>query len=148
VAVDEDTLDTFHGSFRRCQASAGFFPLFYEKFIGAHPEVAEKFVGVDMRKQYFVLQASLHMVALSSHDNQAAQLYLAKVAERHSQRQLNIAPGLYDVWLNCLIAAVAEVDPRYSPAVERAWREVLSAGIAFMQSRYAAAAPGSPAEPA
>jgi hypothetical protein len=61
---------------------------------------------------------------------------LSKMAERHSRRGLNIEPRFYAPFIESLIASVAECDPEYSPAVERAWREAIAPGVAYMQSRY------------
>lgn len=50
---------------------------------------------------------------------------------RHAR--LGVDAQLYDLWLECLIATVAETDPEYSPIVESSWREGLKPGIARMK---------------
>ena len=141
MAFDEDTIEVFHDSFRRCQNSPAFVARFYDRFISANPEVAAKFAGVEMRKQRKVLQASLLMVMLACQGNDAAQQYLGSIAARHARTQLDIRPDLYDLWLECLIETVAEMDPRFSDAVEQAWRQVMAHGISYMKSRYDTTAP-------
>ena len=141
MGLGEETFEAFHASLRRCQASPDFIARFYDKFVSAHPAVAAKFAGVDMRKQAVVLHASLHMVALASHGNETAELYLSAVAKKHSRAELDIPSELYDLWLESLMKAVADSDPHFSAAIERAWREILASGIAFMRSRYAPADP-------
>ena len=141
MKLSEETIEAFHDSLSRCQASRDFIARFYDKFVGSHPAVAAKFAGVNMRKQAAVLHASLHMVVLASQNNEAAELYLSKIAEKHARSRLDIAPELYDFWLESLMETVAESDPHYSAAIERAWRDILASGIAFMRSRYDAAGP-------
>ena len=136
MALDEHTVETFHDSLDRCQATPTFFANFYDRFIRAHPEVAAKFARTDMRKQQWVLQASLHMIMLASQGNGASQVYLARVAERHSRRHLDIPPEMYDLWLQCLVETVAEIDPRFNEDVRLAWRRVMASGISYMKSGY------------
>ena len=57
-------------------------------------------------------------------------------SERHSREDLDIRPGLYDLWLAALLQAVAGCDPEHTPQIEVAWRDTLSAGIEYMRSRY------------
>ena len=44
----------------------------------------------------------------------------------------------YDLWLECLIEAVSEFDPNYSPAIEKAWRKTMQTGIYHMRAAYEA----------
>jgi len=55
---------------------------------------------------------------------------------RHSRRDLDIPPALYAPFIESLIATVQRNDPEFSSAVERAWRETLAPGVAYMQARY------------
>src|SRR5262249_18015906 len=61
---------------------------------------------------------------------------LPRIAARHSKKDLDIRPGLYDTWLECLIATVRTQDPQFSAEVETAWRETLAFGITYMRERY------------
>ncbi|MDA0578312.1 MAG: globin [Verrucomicrobia bacterium] len=134
--LDEATIETFQGSFRRCQTASGFFALFYDKFLATSPEVAAHFRNTDLRKQSMVIQASFQMMLLAAMKNGAATTYLHNIAERHSRQQLNIRPALYDLWLQSLLATVAETDVEFDQRVEDAWMAVLEPGIAYMKSRY------------
>ena len=62
--------------------------------------------------------------------------YLLKLAERHGRRGAEIPPGLYSVWLDCLVETVRQFDSKFNEEVETAWRVVFSKGIKFMTSRY------------
>ena len=61
---------------------------------------------------------------------------LTRVAERHSRRDLDIPPALYGPFLESLIATVGRCDPEFSSAVERAWRETVAPGMAYMRAKY------------
>lgn len=136
MAPGADLTDLFHDSLTRCQNDPDFFEAFYSAFIHSSPEVAAKFTHVDMHKQHHMLQASFYMVMLASQGQEAAQLYLDKVAEKHSRTGFDIRPELYELWLASLLATVAATDPRWNPALETAWREMMAYGIRYMQSRY------------
>ncbi|MGJ7462246.1 globin [Halomonas sp. MA07-2] len=112
-----------------------FFAAFYERFLAASPEVAVKFRHTDMARQRAMLKKSFyHLLAFyaSSH----ADYYLQEVAVSHSRAQLDIAPALYDLWLETLIDTVRAYDDQFDDEVELAWRLVMTPGIVFMTFHY------------
>ncbi|MFO7649132.1 globin [Halomonas campaniensis] len=112
-----------------------FFAAFYERFIAASPEVAVKFRHTDMARQRAMLKkAFYHLLAFyaSSH----ADYYLKEVAVSHSRAHLDIAPPLYDLWLEALIDTVRVYDEQFDAEVELAWRLVMTPGIVFMTFHY------------
>lgn len=136
MALNDDMTAVFHDSFTRCKSNPDFFRTFYDEFTHSSSEVAAKFSHVDMKKQYQMLQASIYMIMLASQSQDDASLYLGKIAEKHSRRDLDIHPELYELWLTSLLSAVARTDPLWDLSVEMAWHEMMSYGISFMQSRY------------
>lgn len=112
-----------------------FFAAFYERFIAASPEVAAKFRHTDMAHQQAMLKkAFYHLLAFyaSSH----ADYYLQEVAISHSRAHLDIAPPLYDLWLEALIDTVRVFDEQFDAEVELAWRLVMTPGIVYMTFHY------------
>lgn len=89
-----------------------------------------------MHHQKMMLHASLYMIMLAAQNNDAAFVYLERVAKRHSKSALDIKPELYDIWLETLIETVSEIDTIFNANVENAWREVMNYGIAYMKSQY------------
>jgi len=136
--VSERMLETFHDSLRRCQAHPRFMPLFYSRFIDENKEVAEKFVGSDMKAQHLMLEASLQMVMLASSGKDAAQLFLKRVAQTHAKSERDIPPSLYACWLDSLLSTVEDIDPEHTADVAVAWRTVMRFGIEFLTARYEA----------
>lgn len=133
--MDDRTVELFNDSLERCQGGP-FLERFYELFLASSDEVRKKFAGVDMRNQQRMLKVSLYMLMLASQKGVGGEEYIEKVAQRHSRKERDISPQLYEVWLDCLMQAVGECDPYFNADVERAWRDVLKPGIEFMISRY------------
>ncbi len=112
-----------------------FFSQFYDRFIPSSPEVTALFEGVDMKRQRKIIEASLaYMSEFAAFLTKTDPL--ERLAERHSRRGIDVAPALYEVWLDMLVETVRESDPEYSDEVGLAWRVVMSPGIAFMKAHY------------
>lgn len=126
----------FNDSLERCRQDPRFFERFYDAFSSASTEVAAMFASTDMRHQRRSMEASLYMVVLASQGDDAAEVYLSQIAKRHGRSELNIHPGLYDLWEACLIETARAVDPYFTPEVEASWRHILSFGVQYMKARY------------
>lgn len=136
MSASEDDLERFNDSLNRCNVKADFTERFYTRFMAASPAAAEKFRGADMTKQQRMLRGSLYMMISAAHGKADGLAHLGDIARRHGRSDRDIAPELYDVWLDCLLDTVRECDPRATPEVEAAWRTVLRSGIEFMKARY------------
>jgi len=126
----------FTDSLARCLARPAFLTRFYRRFIASSDEVADKFRDTDMDKQKAALSASLYLTTLALEGGEAAMAYMDNVARRHAHAHLDIRPELYDTWLECLVATVAEHDPEFSAEVEGAWRDAMQFSIEYMRRRY------------
>jgi hemoglobin-like flavoprotein len=133
-----DPVDVFRRSLHRCLGDPSFIESFYERFVGSSEEVRERFKNTDMKRQVRMLEDSLFVlaVAVQSGAESPARGSLPGIAERHSSRDLDIKPELYDVWLEALIETAGRYDPEFAPEIEEAWRGTLAAGIEYMRSRY------------
>jgi hemoglobin-like flavoprotein len=136
--MDPRARDAFLASFNRCRAAAGFLEAFYERFVGSSEEIRAKFAGTDMKRQVRMLEDSLFVVAVAvqGEEGSLARSELPRIAARHSRKDLDIRPALYDLWLECLIETVRTHDPQFSPEVEAAWRGTLAFGVDYMRARY------------
>jgi len=136
--MDPRSRAAFLASFNRCRAAAGFLEDFYRRFIASSEEIRAKFAGTNMKRQVQMLEDSLYViaVAIQGEEGSLARGDLPRIAARHSRKDLDIRPGLYDLWLECLIEAVRTHDPQFSGEVEAAWRETLAVGIDYMRARY------------
>jgi hemoglobin-like flavoprotein len=135
----KDYLTFFHESYDRAVESESrrdeFLEAFYETFMSKSDEIAAKFAHTDMQRQKEMLDHSLcHMVDFSV-QRQATE-ELRKIAERHSVSQIDIDPGLYDIWLDSLIETAQLFDALFTEEIELAWRVVLAPGIVYMKFKY------------
>jgi hemoglobin-like flavoprotein len=132
----KDYMAYFEESYRRLTRDSGvrgdFIERFYERFIAGSPDVARRFELTDMRRQQLMLARSLDEMARFSKDRRAPET-LRRTAARHGPGDLGIPPGLYDQWLESLLASVREFDPECSDEVLLAWRIVLAPGIEYMR---------------
>lgn len=130
---------TFDRSYDRVLSKSAvqpnFFDVFYERFINSSPVVKEKFKNTDMKRQRAMLEKSLHYIAYLF-TSQEIYSYIQEIAELHNKKNLNIAPELYDLWLESLIDTVREFDSNFDDDVELAWRLSLARGIAYMKFMY------------
>ncbi len=134
-----DLEQIFDASYERVMAreldGRRFINAFYERFINADPRVREKFAHTDMSRQIAMLEKSLHYLAYLF-STQEIYGYIENTARIHGREQHDIPPDLYDMWLEQLIATVAEFDPEFDRKVELAWRLSLARGITYMKFMY------------
>ena len=123
-------------SFGRCGLNPNFMDTFYKNFLASSPEIADLFKNTDFQKQKKMLQMSLNMLITHAMGTGLVEGYLQQLAEKHSRANLNIEPRHYGAWLNSLMAAVKQYDPKYSPELEKAWRTCLAPGIELLKSKY------------
>jgi hemoglobin-like flavoprotein len=135
--VERRLVESFVASLKRCLGTPGFMDNFYESFVSSSEEVREKFRNTDLQRQARMLSDSLYVlaVAVQGQAGSPARGELPRLAERHSRRDLDIGPHLYDHWLACLIDTARSHDPQFTPEIEAAWRATLGAGIDYMKAR-------------
>jgi len=134
-----EPIDLFRGSLKRCLATPHFLGSFYEAFVASSDEVREKFKNTDFDRQTRMLADSLYALAVAAQAKKSgspAWSDMPRLAARHSRADLDIRPGLYDHWLDCLVDTARRHDPEFSPEIEAAWRATLAPGIEYMRSQY------------
>jgi hemoglobin-like flavoprotein len=136
--VERRLVESFLASLKRCLATPGFMESFYQSFVSSSEEVREKFRNTDLQRQARMLSDSLYVlaVAVQGQTGSPARGELPRLAERHSRKDLDIRPPLYDHWLACLIDTARGHDPQFTPEIEAAWRATLGAGIDYMKGHY------------
>ena len=123
-------------SLARCLDDSRFLDRFYELFVSSSDAVADKFRNTDFDNQKRVLASSLYLMIMAMEGGDAAVAYMERIATRHGRNDLDIRPEMYDVWLDCLVCAASECDPKFSDEIEQDWREVMRFGIEFMRKRH------------
>jgi truncated hemoglobin YjbI len=111
------------------ESADAFFEAFYQRFL-SDDGIAELFRGTDMRRQAAMLRKSFfHLAGFYVTSSPSGEL--ERMARVHYR--LGIGAELYDVWLDSLIATVAEFDPECDEATELAWRLALMPGVTYMK---------------
>lgn len=132
-ALPTETIQLAEESLRRC-AGDSFFQAFYRRLLTVDAVTREKFAHTDFSRQNKVLQHGLGLLfTYAKHGNPAL---LDRIATRHDQRDLDIAPSYYPHFVESLLHTVREFDPQYSADVEDAWKRSMSPGIAFIAERH------------
>jgi hypothetical protein len=130
--------ELFMASLKRCLASPEFLLDFYAFFMDSSDEVRAKFAKTDFKVQTRVLADSFWAMSVAAQGPRTSAAWgdLPRLAARHGRSDLDIRPGLYDTWLDCLIQAVRKHDVHFSGEVEAAWRTTLAPGIEYMRAKY------------
>ncbi|MGD9719919.1 MAG: globin domain-containing protein [Pirellulales bacterium] len=123
-------------SYHRCEAAGGLFDSFYEIFFAKSPEIPPMFEKTDMERQKQDAMASILMALRLASGDLIARQYIQQIAETHSRRGYRIRPELYDLWLDALCEAIVRHDPKYSPDLEKNWRQAMRPAIDLMIADY------------
>jgi hemoglobin-like flavoprotein len=118
-------------SFTRVR-NAGLAKRFYELFLAADPRFKEMFRKTDFIKQGELLTHGI-LVLLQYADGAATgEMAVRRIGELHRPDKINVTPDMYPIWVDCLMKAISEIDPEFTPELERQWRRALQKGIDTM----------------
>lgn len=132
-ALPTETIQLAEESLRRCAGDA-FFQAFYRRLLSVDAATRDKFAKTDFSRQNKVLQHGLGLLfTYAKHGNPAL---LDRIATRHDQRDLDIAPSYYPHFVESLLHTVREFDPKFDAATEDAWKRSVAPGIGFIVDHY------------
>lgn len=134
--VDRTTTAVAKASYDRCCEATDFLPAFYRNFLAACPDAVPRFAHTDFEQKNKLLRHAIGLLLVFPNHPVTEPTLLARVAERHSRRDLNIPPTLYRPFIDALIDTVKQFDREYSRAVEAAWRATLAPGVEYMRSKH------------
>jgi hemoglobin-like flavoprotein len=134
--IDKATTSVAKASYERCCGSPDFLLTFYRNFLAACPPAGPLFARTNFEQQTKLLRHAIGLLLIFPTQPTNEQPLLARVAERHSRRDLNIDPSLYRPFIDSLIETVKHFDPEYTPAVEAAWRATVAPGVEYMKSKH------------
>ena len=106
-----------------------FYSRFYDNLLAAAPEVKHHFKGIDMDRQYSMLNRAIHALLEFDPQSSKVQERMAEMAARHAR--LGLTHRHYDVFLQTLLKTIEECGET-DPARLAAWRGTLTPGIEFM----------------
>lgn len=134
--IDQAIPSLAKASYERCCQAPDFLQAFYRNFLAACPEAEPLFAHTDFDRQTKLVRHAIGLLLVFPTQVRDGPALLARVAERHSRRDLGIEPALYGPFIDALIDTVKRFDPECTPAVEAAWRATVAPGVAYMKSRY------------
>jgi hemoglobin-like flavoprotein len=134
--VDKAVTALAKASYDRCCKAPDFLQAFYRNFLTACPEAAPRFAHTDFDQQIKLLRHAIGLLLIYPTQPIKEPTLLARVAERHSRRDLDIDPALYHPFIEALIHTVKQYDGECTPAVEAAWRETVAPGVEYMRSKH------------
>jgi hemoglobin-like flavoprotein len=123
-------------SYERCNADEQFFRDFYRNFFTNCPEVEPMFAKTDFTRQHQLLKHAIGLLLIFPNQSSAEPTILTRVAERHSQRELDVDPAWYPKFVDSLIETARSHDPEFTSETEEAWRQAVAKGVAYMQAQY------------
>ena len=135
-AVDRETMAVAKASYDRCCTVPRFFEDFYSTFFARCPPAKPMFERTDFERQRKLLRHAFGLLLIFPKQPAGEPTILARVAERHSRRELGVDPSLYHPFIDALIDTVRRCDPDFTPAVEDAWRRTVRRGVEYMQAKY------------
>lgn len=123
-------------SYDRCCTAPDFLQTFYRNFLTVCPEAAPRFAHTNFEQQTKLLRHAIGLLLIFPTQPAREPTLLARLAERHSRRDLNIEPAFYRPFIDALLATVKQFDGECTPAVEAAWRETVTPGVEYMKSKH------------
>ncbi|MGH7675595.1 MAG: globin domain-containing protein [Gemmatimonadales bacterium] len=128
--IDDSVVATAKASYDRCCAVPAFFQAFYTTFFEACPEAKPLFARTNFERQNRLLRHAIGLLLIFPRQPEGEPTLLTRIAERH--REIGIEPRLYAPFVDSLMATVRRYDPECTPAVERAWRDTVGMGVAYL----------------
>lgn len=134
--MDAKVTQAARASYERCRNMPSFFEAFYQTFFEVCPQAKPLFTRTDFERQHRLLQHAIGLLLIFPSQPDTDPVLLRRVAERHSRRDLDVHPSLYEPFIDSLIATVERFDPEFTPDLARAWRNAVAKGVEYMQSKY------------
>ena len=121
----------------RCMKQDNFAILFYKNLFFLNPLIEESFKNTDWEHQHKALYFAIdHLIGFFKEDDQIHHRHIARIAETHSQKNLNIHPHSYYYWIDAMVLTIKEMDPLWEKKFEFYLRECLFFPVSFIISLY------------
>lgn len=133
----EQKVDLVNESFSRASSLPKFANVFYSKLFYLNPKIKEYFKNTDFTHQEKALMHGLRfMMGFLDSKDKSARINLARIAETHSHKNMNIHPHDYYYWGEALILTVKECDHLWFEDLKYYWKEVVFLPVSFIISQY------------
>lgn len=133
----DDRFDDIQASYGRCLRQNQFIDRFYEILMDSHPDIQPMFQRTHFGQQRKALRRGIS-IALSFASGSASVLHsMNEMAAIHSRNgHAPVEPAYYRYWLDSLIQALEETDPRFNPKLEQRWRLAMEKTTEYFSKHY------------
>lgn len=122
-------------SYKRCVKTPTFFDRFYDTFLAASPMIAPLFKNTNFVKQKELLRLGLSIMVMFNEGQEVGKVVLTRIGKSHGVKEMNIDRNLYKFWIESIVSAVKECDPKFTPEIGREWHTAMEKGVEFMISQ-------------
>lgn len=135
-----DRYDDVQASYGRSLRNKEFISRFYEILMESHQDIHPMFQRTDFGRQRKALRRGISIAISFAAGSDSAQISMDDMADIHSAAgRAPVDPKYYQYWLDSLISALAEMDPRFSPRLETRWRQAMQKTIDYFSNSYQSA---------
>lgn len=113
---------------------------FYDAFLARDPEVRRLFAHTDFDRQRDLFLHGIYSLIDYARGGATGRMGIRRLSRIHGAGGMNITRRMYDLWIQCLLDALREHDPEWSPELRVRWEQVLRLGIDAMLEAGAAQA--------
>ncbi len=123
-------------SYGRACLKPEFFDRFYDIFFQSNPSLKPMFAKTDFKKQKESLRTGVAMLLAHVEGKPIGTMTLDRIGMSHSKKKMNISPNLYQYWIDSLVKAAKECDPKFTTDLELRWQKVCRAGVDYIAAKY------------
>jgi hemoglobin-like flavoprotein len=134
--IDPESLNAAHASYERASAKEEFFATFYANFFKICPDARPRFSQTNFERQHKLLHHAIGLLLIYPKQHGDQPNLLSRLAHRHGRKGMDIPAGMYPPFVDALILSLRQFDPAFTDELERAWRDILATGVAYMRSKY------------
>jgi hemoglobin-like flavoprotein len=134
MGTETDVVAAAQASYERCLRKPQFLHHFYDTLLASDDQISAIFEKTEFKKQTRLLQHAIGLLFIYA--KRPNPVLLERLAERHSNSDLDIDPAFYENWVDSLVETAEQHDPEFTPEVGEAWRESMKPGVDYMISKY------------
>lgn len=124
-------------SYGRCLAEGNFLEGFYEIFKASHPDIRVMFEETNFEVHRVALRRGISMSIWYAAGSTLSHELTDRIAANHSRNgRAPVPPHLYPFWVDSLVQAVEEMDPKATPQLLARWREAMGSVTTAFAQRY------------
>lgn len=129
--------EPIQASYGRCLRDRNFITGFYARLQACDPQIEAMFARTKWPQQQKALRRGISAALTYAGGSTIVQGMMEQMAEVHSRRgRAPVPPEFYRYWMDSLMAAVREHDPKLTPELEAGWRGALEVTVQYFIDRY------------